>query len=948
MSKIFAKSKNQISLKQHIEDLLKTFNKIENKVPDKLREAIRISIILHDVGKVLPAFQIEYMKNKDYEPKNVTHNVPHSIFSIFWINEEKLKERINDEKLIEFIFSAVAYHHWNERIEKIVNGHDEDLKKVCEKVLEEWGKKLEGYLREELKSEEELIKLNNRLINGIIKGRSITNTRYAIPPYTMDYEPLRGGFKKDWVLISGFLQRCDHFASWCEEEGDNLENIEIEKPNQNEIEKNIVEEIKEKIKNIEKDKIWQIKKIKEIDGENTNLILIAPTGYGKTEFAFLWSKDEKLFYTLPIRSAVNQIYERAEKIFGENKERAEKIFGKNKVGLLHSDADVYLIEKNKEDETPLRVYELSRQLSFPAIISTGDQFFPYALRPPGYEKIFATFSYSRLVVDEVQAYDPKACAIIVKFIQWICQMGGKFLLMTATLPSFVKEKIKEIVGDGNYKEINIYEEEKERLRKIIKHKIKVIKIENKNNDFALDKEHYQSIINKAKENKRVLVILNTVEQAQKVYEKLKEETKQDNLNSRIWLLHSRFTWNDRREKETDLIEKEFIKLKPDDKREGKILVATQVVEASLDIDADVLFTEICPLDSLVQRMGRVLRRIGPLYEFEREEGSKRIYKNSLEDKEYEVDLNEPNVFIWVFENGLESGNGRVYKRELIELSHKKLTGKSQISEYEKYCLVKDFYDYEELKGDYLDDFYNTLEVLDAGWMSEKKAEAQRIFREIYDINVLPFEKLEDFVKDIKEFIEDIKKCVNKFGEEEFIKEFIKDIKEQSKKTFDCFKKEILSKYLKMLIEEKEKEKEGKKEEEEKERFECLIRSILEKLVNKLDEKKLEDLIKDKEKFIEEMKKIVNEESKRVFVCFKKNILSKYIVSMPYSEKDKLDVLSYKVLEGLWDKLDKGWEKILKRWLSGIYVVDKEYDSEIGLIKKKTEQKGETDVENMII
>ena len=72
----------------------------------------------------------------------------------------------------------------------------------------------------------------------------------------------------------------------------------------------------------------------------------------------------------------------------------------------------------------MRIYELAKNLSYPAIVSTGDQFFPYALRPPAYEKIFAKFSYSRLIIDEVQAYDPKAAAIVVKFIEHIVQMGG--------------------------------------------------------------------------------------------------------------------------------------------------------------------------------------------------------------------------------------------------------------------------------------------------------------------------------------------------------------------------------------------------------------------------------------------------------------------------------------------------------------------------------------------
>ncbi len=123
-------------------------------------------------------------------------------------------------------------------------------------------------------------------------------------------------------------------------------------------------------------KIWQLDKIN--DYRDKHAILVAPTGYGKTEFAFLWGSGEKFFYTLPLRAAVNQIFERAKAIFGEQK-----------VGLLHSDADVYLLGDGGEGQANLKAYDLARQLAYPALISTGDQFFPYALRPPGYEKIYA-------------------------------------------------------------------------------------------------------------------------------------------------------------------------------------------------------------------------------------------------------------------------------------------------------------------------------------------------------------------------------------------------------------------------------------------------------------------------------------------------------------------------------------------------------------------------------
>ena len=802
MTQIWAKSKS-ITLSKHIEDVLSAFDKIKCKIPDDtIKKAIKIAIFYHDFGKVIPMFQISKVGNKNYKPFDIIYEIPHSLFSVFWIDEFIVKSTLNnDEKLVKFVISAVAYHHWRESFDEFIRTNDK-FKNFAKKVLNDWKNKFQQNLQNEIKNlninDDDIFKLTNSIKLNEKKLEEIKNNlpfyHIAIPPYNFDYEILREilikSFEehKKWILISGFLQRCDHFASFCEEENENLDNIEIDSIGFDKIKENF----KRKINQQDENKIWQIQKLNNEEIRNKNIILIAPTGYGKTEFAFLWSNSEKFIYTLPLRSAVNQIYERAKGIFGDEK-----------VGLLHSDADVYLLEKEGDVGDTTKLYELSKALSFPAIISTGDQFFPYALRPPGYEKIFALFSYSRLIIDEVQAYDPKACAIIVSFIDWVVKMGGKFLLMSATMPYFVKKEIENRIG-SKFEEINVYEEKKENFKKIYKHKLKIEVIENE--DKKIDE-----IIDKAKKGKSVLVILNTVKEAQKIYEKLKEKADYS-LKNKIFLIHSRFTLEDRRKKEVELIEKEFKNPKPEN--EGKILVATQVIEASLDINADVLFSEICPLDALIQRMGRVLRRY-------------------FDEKV----IDETNVFIWVFKNGLESGKGNVYKKELLKLSLAWLWKKSQgeiddvpedelsnffnkhfsgliqslqgenqagrskkekgrrkknqqnenilqkiieddewisninnleikLSEYDKYKLVDNFYKSIPLDGKYLPEFYNTLEILSAGYMSNRKSEAQKIFREVYNVDVIIEGKLKEFEEEIKKITE------NKISFSEFKKNIL--------------------------------------------------------------------------------------------------------------------------------------------------------------------------------
>ncbi|MGB4644384.1 MAG: CRISPR-associated helicase Cas3' [Dictyoglomaceae bacterium] len=896
MNEIWAKScgesKEKITLSKHTSDALEAFENIKKKLNEEdsnLIEAVKFAIFLHDLGKVLPSFQIKSLGNKYYEPWDIYYEVPHSLFSIFWIDRDKLKAKFGED-YFNFIISAIAYHHWRENFDDLISRDNEMFIKLSQKVAEEWGEVLKENLYQELSDFGEyrnFVDLNKKWIEGVLNRRSLIN--FAIPPYKFDYEPLRKEVKKDWILIAGFLQRCDHFASWCENEGEELNKVEIEPQAEDEIKKKVAE------KDVGNRKIgydaWQFKELE--DKVDKNIILIAPTGCGKTEFAFLWSKEDKFLYTLPIRSAVNQIYKRSEEIFGEHK-----------VGLLHSDADIYLLDKNSDETGTMKLYDLAKQLSYPVMISTGDQFFPYALRPPGYEKLFATLSYSRLVIDEVQAYDPKACAIITKFIEWVYKMGGKFLLMTATLPKFIEDKIQELIPESDYEIVNIYNKEKKDFQKIFKHKLKIELIKNKkeNNSISLElpDDILKDIIREAEDGKRVLVILNTINSAQKVFEKLKE--KASALEDNIFLLHSRFTINDRKEKETEYMEK-FKNPKPKDENIGKILVATQVVEASLEIDADVLFTEICPLDALVQRMGRVVRRYFYM-------DGKVI--NKSDDKEYEIPEegfrtfeNDPNVHIWVFKEGFQSGGKKVYSEELIRFSLAWLLkkykekdidylldkigtldtkdydnqlesffeeefssilgsnpkGKSSIyrkildddwidevkdigielSEYDKYLLVSLFYASLKREGNYLREFVNTNNVLEAGWMSERKSEAQRIFREIYDVQVVSEDKLEEFKNKIIDFIEEEK---------------------------------------------------------------------------------------------------ANGQRRSLFTHFKQKVLSNYVLSIPnYWLKYPTPV--YKRLESElkeeWKKrletnLEEEWEKRLERWLSGIYVCHGKYDEIVGLIR----------------
>ncbi len=784
MTCILAKSTG-VSLKRHTEDVKETFISLKshfkrtgrNPLEDfeGIEDEILKAIEYHDLGKVLPYFQIKILKNTGYEPFDLTLNVPHSFVSLLFVPGDA-----SDDVRV-----AVAYHHWRERFEEIIGKGLSALNELAERLLED--EDFRNALLENLKNEMgKAYRLNEDITQSLAGGMSVSDPRIAPPPYGILSQISNREItdrNRRGVLIRGLLQRADHFASWVEEEeeGVSFSDVEIPPKDRNEVHRAIRERIGEGA--------WQFAELKERDG---NLILVAPTGYGKTEFAFLWSAGYKAIYTLPLRAAVNQMFQ-----------RAEDVFGTGRSGLLHSDADVFYLERG-EDFTS---YALARQLAHPFLVSTGDQFFPYALKPPTFEKIYAVISYSRLTVDEVQAYDPRAAAIIVKFLEDTVKMGGNFLLMTATLPEFVREEVIDRVGEGNAPMINIYEDNEEDFRRIRKHKIELRFLVADEDDGegkgrrrrksapGFDGE-IEEILRHAKEGKRVIVIRNTVASAQETYERLKGK------GVPVYLLHSRFTLEDRKRREGEVMEA-FGNPKPKDESEGKILVATQVVEASLDIDGDVLFTDLAPLDALVQRMGRVMRR----YFYRDGKVWDKSSGEEMDIPEEGLDLTAgPNVFVWVWVKEKKLAHTSPYPKDLmlwslawlwrwgeIEMPKEGITpdfvrrnfyepvgykprkgnydtdnfeGKLlgtlkpkkrkddkdalsfPLSEYDKYAIVKGFYaTLKTLAGDskYIRTFYDTLAVLDAGWVSERKADAQRVFREIYEVKAVPENLLGAFI-----------------------------------------------------------------------------------------------------------------------------------------------------------------------------------------------------------
>ncbi|MGB9003455.1 MAG: CRISPR-associated helicase Cas3', partial [Nitrosotalea sp.] len=470
-----------------------------------------------------------------------------------------------------------------------------------------------------------------------------------------------------YVMLKGLLLRLDHSASagvCAEIKSSNYSSKQLDDFM-----------IKKRKKEIKPDDIWQKQHV--MNYLDSNVIFQAGTGQGKTEFALYWLNGSKAFYTLPIRTSVNAMYT-----------RLRKTFDSNEIGLLHSDNKLYLLQNDKDDgiTDSISVADESRQLSMPITVSTADQLFTAVFRYPGYEKIYSTLAYSKLVVDEIQSYNPDMVAAILKCLADLSKIGCKFCMITATLPEMYLEYIK------NNTDVKIADS---KFKDSPRHRLKLI-------DGSIDDNEAITLIEKLnREYDKVLVIANTVKMSIRIKKLLDERRIESSL------LHSRFIYEDRNKKEND---EKFGILNA---KKG-LWITTQVVEVSVDIDFDIMVTEISTIDSQVQRWGRIWR--------------------NREDR-YKKDI--PNIYI----TKKPSDNGKIYDESIVEktLSEIEDNTKNTLSDKCEYSMIQNIFNIKNMENsNYKKKFDKSIKMLEEyNYAVESKTEAQRLFRDISDISIIP-------------------------------------------------------------------------------------------------------------------------------------------------------------------------------------------------------------------
>ena len=662
------KAKPNKSIIEHTNDLLDVLEILWNLgyiKEERIYELIQKACIYHDIGKINKEFQ-KRVKNKGIkfdENKEVAHNV----LSLYFIDESKFNNK--EDYLI--VSNAVVNHH--------------DYCDIGLAIIEK-----------------------SDIIENLLEGLDHKKVKKVIPAKIASISQ-----DIDAIKIKGYLHKCDYSASsgYTAE----YENNFLEKS---------LENVLNKWKLDNQDASWNELQQYCIENKNENIIAIAQTGMGKTEAGLLWISDNKGFFILPIRTAINAIYDRTKKYISSYGGNLEE-----QLGLLHSSSLEYLLLQSeddkyddkdeyidqKEDKEIIEYEKIAKQLSLPINVSTIDQLFDFVYKYPAYELKLTTLSYSKIVIDEIQMYGPDLLAYLVYGLERIVEQGGKVAILTATLPPFVKEllskNIKFKIKEGGFTDNSK------------RHNLKILDKRIDSNDIC-DKYMENEKLNKSN---KILVVCNSITQAQNLYEEISDILGNKNLH----ILHSKFIKCERLSKESEIIE--FGKTYKDNKsneldKQSGIWISTSIVEASLDIDFDYLFTELQDLNSLFQRLGRCNRK-----------GKK--------------DSSENNCYIYtqIDERSFINGDRGYIDKDIFELSKEAISlWEGQISEKEKIELINKYLTMDKIKNsNYITQYKHTYNFIKNLTPDTFKSDEVKL-RNILSKDIIPSPIYHEYNGDIKE------------------------------------------------------------------------------------------------------------------------------------------------------------------------------------------------------
>jgi CRISPR-associated endonuclease/helicase Cas3 len=617
------------SLAQHtwaVLERLTEFIRLRPGLPDQLGHAdlwhmLYWSAFFHDFGKAVPAFQSILRAESGGRERWGKHR--HEVFSLAflaWVANDLTSDQT------QWITAAIVSHHRDpseinclyslpeEGEEDILDQHIRELSPATLQNLWHWIAECSPVwitaLRLDSLGVRPLVLAPKEDAVKLVQEQGVRNIRSSLRMYrkfirTLDEQDTR--FLVGTITLRGHIINADHGGS---AHAQPLPAVRF-----------LAQDVIEKRKLDPKMLFAHQQRSGETVG---SALLVAPTGSGKTEAALLWAARQnangiappRLFYTLPYQASMNAMNIR----LGE-------IFGNENIGLQHGRGLLALYRQLMERQyTPAYAAYTARQMKNMAKLNHPPVrvFSPYQMlkamyRLKGYEAQLMDYHNALFIFDEIHAYEVGRLAMILKTIEYLRRYyNASFFVMSATFPSLIKNWLKDALGDTI--EINA---DPALFQEFQRHQLIVMEGD------LLSPEHMQLMATEARMGKSVLVVCNIVARAQQAYNVLQDQLRDTNIP--VELLHGRFNMRDRMLKENKIREKTGTR---SEKRSPVVLVATQVVEVSLDIDLNVIYSDPAPLEALVQRFGRInrgrkVKPFAPVNVFTQPDDGQKIYDPEL-------------------------------------------------------------------------------------------------------------------------------------------------------------------------------------------------------------------------------------------------------------------------------------------------------------------------------
>ncbi|MFD4660858.1 CRISPR-associated helicase Cas3' [Kitasatospora sp. NPDC058444] len=342
-----------------------------------------------------------------------------------------------------------------------------------------------------------------------------------------------------------------------------------------------------------------------------HLVLVAPTGSGKTEAGLAWAARQletmsglpRLVWTLPYRASLNAARRRFQKTLHPAAGEREP-----DIGLLHGALARTLLTEALEDDCCSPTQDDARKARARANamrlftqrvrVATPHQLLAAAIAGPTHSSALLEQANSLFVLDELHAYDPETFGRLCASMRLWEQLGSRIAVLSATLAP----PLLAIVDESLQQPVTCHRAAPGTAP--VRHRLVVDERPLK------DAESIGRLEGGLEEGHSVLVVVNTVATAQALFTALADHARQhrpDDQDAAL-LLHSRF-----RNKDRDAIEDRLLRRhperRPDELRcRGGLVVATQAVEVSLQLDFDRGAVENAPVEAVAQRAGRVNRR----------------------------------------------------------------------------------------------------------------------------------------------------------------------------------------------------------------------------------------------------------------------------------------------------------------------------------------------------